>query len=91
MSMENLISEAIKQVPDLVVLCFIVKVFLKQMSETRLEYIKSIDQNQREHIEARSATRDVVRENTIALVKLTGAVEALQREATATSKILEHK
>ena len=89
--MESILKEAATQVPALVILCFlawifaksdalVVSAFLKQMSESRAEYLKAIERFHAENIEARALSRTTVAENTIANDKQSEAIQELTLE-----------
>lgn len=73
--METLVSEVIKQVPSLGVLCFIVYVFLRHM-EKRDAVIKEIHE---EHLNERRETRTSVDNNTKAMAVNTVAIHELAK------------
>ena len=89
--MEEVLKEAAKQVPALLVLCgmgyffakageAVVKSFLSQMSESRAEYLKAMDRFHVESMEARGLSRATVAENTAAADKQSQAIQELTSE-----------
>ncbi len=84
--METVITEVAKQVPALAVLSFIVWAFLKHLSEQRAEFIAVVRDIQRENLEARSLSRDAIRENTIETRHTTEALNLLSNAVRANTK-----
>lgn len=66
-----------KQVPSLVVLCVLTYLFLKQMGEARSEYLASLKMMHDENLEARTVSRSVIKDNTIATQDMTVALTKL--------------
>lgn len=89
--MEEVLKEAAKQVPALLVLCgmayvfakagsSVVTAFLQQASEARTEYLKAIDRFHGENMEARAASRKTISENTEANERQSQAITELTME-----------
>lgn len=85
--MEDILKETGKQVPALVVLVVLTWLYLKQQSEARKDYIGSIKAIHSENMEARSLSRDVMKENSLvgrqtneALTTMTVAIKSLEGE-----------
>lgn len=90
--MEDILKETGKQVPALVVLVVLTWLFLKQMSESRSEYLASIEVMHKENLEARSLSREAVKENTLVtghtnecLINMIAAIKALEHELNRTN------
>lgn len=73
--MDDLAKEAVKQVPSLAVLCFIVWAFLKSMSRRD----SAIERLHAEHIAARADCREALRDNTLALREFSTSVAKLAK------------
>lgn len=87
--MENTLLEAAKQIPALSVLVVLVWLFVKHIEYANSAMRETIMEIHRENMEARITQREVIKENTtagkentIAMTKLTGAVENLTRKDT---------
>lgn len=89
--MEEVFKESARQVPALVIvvaLCImfaksgaaVIKSFLGQQSESRAEYLKAIDRFHQENLEARSANRETLHENSLVNQKQTEALHELTAE-----------
>lgn len=85
--MENILLETAKQIPALSVLIVLVWIFVKHIENANAATRETIMEIHKENMEARSAQRETIRENTaagkdntIAMTKLTGAVESLTRK-----------
>lgn len=89
--MEETLKEAAKQVPALtivVALCWllaksqtkIISSFLHQQSESRAEYLKSIERFHDENMEARQMSRETILANSQASDNQTNALNALTSE-----------
>lgn len=98
--MEEILKECARQVPALVILVIlayvfaksgavVVKAFLAQMSESRAEYLRAIDRFHADNLEARSASRLTVAENTIASDKQSAAINALTLEVRELRQTLQ--
>lgn len=86
--MENTLLEAAKQVPSLAVLSVIVWLFIRHIESASASWRATVMDIHRENIEARSAQRETVKENTAtakentdAMADLTIAVQALTRKS----------
>lgn len=76
--MEDLIKSAVNTVPGLVVLCWVVKEFLKSQKE-RDNFIKNLHN---EHLAARGESRDAIKENTESNREVTKAISDLHSAMT---------
>lgn len=74
--LNQFIPEALKQVPSLAVLAFIVFVFLKHLKS----YNQMIREINKENIEAREQSRVVIEENTKAVAKNTEVLHQITAE-----------
>lgn len=75
--MENTLIEAAKQVPSLVVLSVIVWMFIQHIKESGKEWRNTVIDIHRENLEARNASRETIKENTVAGMQNTKAVAEL--------------
>ena len=89
--MEDIFKESARQVPALVivvVLCIlfaksgaiVIKSFLSQQTESRSEYIKTIERFHSENMEARNQNRQTIHENSQAGDRQTQALHELTNE-----------
>ena len=85
--MENTLLEAAKQIPALTVLIVLVWIFVKHIEAANAAMRETVMEIHKENMEARITQREVIRENThagkentVAMTKLTGAVENLTRK-----------
>lgn len=85
--MDPFFIEIAKQVPSLGVLAIIVWLFLKNTSESRTEmleglktmeaeYLRTLKEIQAENIDARTLSREAIRDNTSALTKLSECINS---------------
>ena|ERR1041385_4539637 len=110
--MDNLLIEAVKQVPALTVLTIVVwklvtmflktatdsqNAYLQAAAQSRQEFLASLRQQQNENLDSQKATREVIKESSVAqiknseaLIKLTEAINGLATETRAnTAKLNE--
>lgn len=85
--MEATLVEAAKQIPALTVLIVLVWIFVRHIEGTNAAMRETVMEIHKENMEARVAQREVIKENTtagkentIAMTRLTGAVENLTRK-----------
>lgn len=72
--MEHLLEKIIDTAPGLVVMFFFVKMFLTAMAKRDDAFLATVNQINRENLEAREKSRAVIRENAIQVAKCTLAM-----------------
>lgn len=89
MTEPSILLEAAKQVPALVVLCYVVWMFLGKLTlfidglkTMQKEHIGAISSMTKEHLDARAQSREALRDNTEAMKQNTQAMSALIEEVT---------
>jgi len=78
--MEEIIKEAAEQVPALVIVVVLCFMFLRQQSEARGEYLKSIERFHADNLDARNENRETIHANSEATGKQTAALHELTTE-----------
>jgi len=77
MTMEQLLLEASKQVPALVVLVIVVAMFLRSIERIITSFRETVVDIHKENREDRAQSRAAIQENTLATGRLTEAVRAM--------------
>lgn len=75
--MEQTLIEAAKQVPSLAVLSVIVWLFIRHIEAAGKAWRDTVIDIHRENLEARTASRDTIKENTLAGIQNTKAIADL--------------
>lgn len=80
----DIVAEALKQVPALSVLCYVVWMFLGKLTlfidgfrAMQKEHLDSIAGIMKEHLDARAQSREAIKENTQAMQQNTTAITAI--------------
>ncbi len=71
--------KSLEKTPELLALVVLVYLFLKSQSESRREYVASLQEMHADSVKAGEASRECIRENTRSNNELSNAVSSLER------------